>query len=80
LPCNDGLNPIREIFPLLLREAKIRTKIQDGALPGASLSPDGFYQLIGVILMPVSIIGMRCSSDKHGKAAYHEDNRKARYL
>ena len=63
--CNDGLNSIRKLFPLLMGKIKIRTEIQNGALPGASLSSDGFHQFIGIVLLPVSIIGMGSFSDKH---------------
>ena len=61
----DGLNSIREFFPLFLVEGEIRSEIQQGALSWASLGTDGFDEFVGEVTLAVLIIGMRCFPDEH---------------
>jgi len=62
---NYSLDAIRELFPLFLGKRKIRSEIQYGALPWASLGSDGLDQFVSAVALPVLVVGMCGLSNEH---------------
>jgi hypothetical protein len=63
---DDLLDPIGQIFPLVLGQGELAPQIEYRSLPRAAFGADGLYQLEGIVVLPVLRVGMGNFPNIHG--------------